>query len=206
MTKIIHTPALATLVRPGNLAVLLEQAPPRGMIAVRANLDSASVSTALGKITGLAVPAMRQFVCNNQFSVYWMSPDELLVETSLDNVGPCLAAMGGVLAGTHHLLADMSDARVVLRLAGDGCREVLAKGLAVDFDPAAFRPGMLRRSHIAKVAVMVTQVAAVPDIFDIYCFRSYGRHVYNTLRRYARAGSLPATRLLVSAPPQPSGK
>jgi hypothetical protein len=69
--------------------------------------------------------------------------------------GAAVAALLAALAGKHHLVADVSDARAVFTITGDGAREVLAKCCPVDVAPGVFGPGEVRRTRAAQVAAAV---------------------------------------------------
>ena len=52
-------------------------------------------------------------------------------------------------------VSDQSDARLVLQLSGPRVRDVLAKGLAIDLHPKAFKPGDVANTLIAYVGVQI---------------------------------------------------
>ncbi len=182
--------------------VRIDEAAPRGMIALRADLAAAPVQAAVQKITGLALPERRRIVGKGDLALAWMSPDELLILT------PCAAAethrqaLESALKGQHHLAADVSDARALFTLTGPRAREVLAKLTPADLSPTAFPPGELRRSRLAQVAAAFWQDAA-GDI-SLICFRSQARYVFALLKNAARPGSEvdgPQAFLLPEIPP-----
>ncbi len=142
---------------------------------------------ALGAL-GLAVPGQRRIIGDAALRVGWMAPDELLlVLPDRPGVAALLALLHPVLAGQHHLLADISDSRVMLRLSGRRWREVLAKAAPVDLAPAVFAPGELRRSRAGQVAVAFWAESA--DVAVLIAPRSVAGHVLDLLRGLARPGS-----------------
>lgn len=78
-----------------------------------------------------------------------------------------LAAVFGPTA----LVADQSDARVCLRLAGPGVRTLLEKGCALDLHPRAFPPGSAASTEIALMPAWIWTEDA--DVFTVAVSRSY---------------------------------
>ncbi|MFN6977960.1 MAG: sarcosine oxidase subunit gamma family protein, partial [Gemmobacter sp.] len=113
----------------------------------------------------------------------WMAPDEILL--LVPDAGAAMAALAPPLAGTHHLMADVSDARAVFCLAGQGTRGVLARLCPVDLDPAAFGAGDVRRSRAAQVAAAIWAEGEAD--FRLACFRSVEGYVAALLAGAAAA-------------------
>ncbi|MEL6609215.1 MAG: sarcosine oxidase subunit gamma family protein [Pseudomonadota bacterium] len=157
-----------------GLATITETA-PRGMIAVRGDLASKQMAKAVGK-----VPA--RGTCTGE--VAWMSPDEVLVMCPRDKAEARIATLTKALAGTHHMVTDVSDARAVFTISGKGARDVMAKVCPVDFRPAAFGPGQFRRTRIAQVACAFWLDDA--GAFHLICFRSVADYVWAVLEDAAQ--------------------
>lgn len=160
-----------------------------GMVTLRGDLASAPIRESVLAATGLALPDRRRITIGGDRAAAWMSPDELLLFTGPGNGDRLAAALGAALSGVHHLAADVSSARAVFRLEGEGGREVLAKGAPVDLRRAAFGPGDLRRTRLGQVAVAFWMVDAVT--IDLVCFRSVADFTAGWLAKAAAPGSLP---------------
>ena len=169
----------------------LSEAPLRGMITLRGDLGETAFANALEGATGLAVPSLRRGAYDGDRGALWMSPDELLLMLPYGEVGETLTKLAKALDGQHHLAVDVSDARAVFRLEGSAAREVLAKGAPVDLSPDAFGDGDVRRTRIGQVAAAFTQVASEPDTFEIVCFRSYARYLWDWLVASSVEGTMP---------------
>ena len=84
---------------------------------------------------------------------------------------------GGVAVEARKRLAgrafaiDQSHGRVVLRLEGEGARNLLQKGLNVDLHPTEFPATSLAQTGLAGIAVMVHSLT--PATFDLYVARSF---------------------------------
>ena len=178
-----------TLAAPPEAPVSVIRTDPGGMIVLRARLEAPGVAAAVRTATGIVPPVTRQIVLAGARGAAWMSPDELLLFVPPAEVAETLAALGAALAGTPHLVADVSDARARFRLEGAGAREVIAKGAPVDLSPAAFQPGEIRRTRLGQVACAFWQ--AGPETFELICFRSVGGFVGDWLAAAARRGPLP---------------
>jgi sarcosine oxidase, subunit gamma len=163
--------------------------PPTGMIALRGDLADPALAAAVTAATGRSVPAIRRIDGGFEAGAAWMSPDELLLLVPYAEAPARAAELGAALAGTHHLVADVSDARAGFALDGAGAREVLAKGVPVDLHPAAFGPGDLRRTRLGQVAAAFWMPA--PERFELVCFRSVAAFVEAWLRQAATPGTLP---------------
>ncbi|MEM8786799.1 MAG: sarcosine oxidase subunit gamma family protein [Pseudomonadota bacterium] len=164
----------------------VERLPPRGMLTLRGDL------TALGRVatavTGLGMPEARRILFDGERAVAWMAPDEVMLMLPVQEVAAALETARAGLTKVPHLLADVSDARVVFRVAGPGAREVLAKGMPVDLAPDRFAEGEIRRSRLGEVAAAVW---AREGAIEVMCFRSVADFVEDWLRHAARRGSLP---------------
>jgi sarcosine oxidase subunit gamma len=164
--------------------VRIEEAGLRGMVTLRADLGADVVRTAVKDIIGAEVPGVRRASFAKGRGALWMSPDELLLLVPPAGAPAAAAQLGRGLAGVHHLVAEVSDARAVFRLTGDlaAVREVLAKLSPADLSPSAFAEGEVRRTKLG-------QVAAAFWIEDggitLVSFRSVAAYVFDLLSNAA---------------------
>lgn len=165
--------------------VTVSEAGLRGMITVRGDLASAAMKKAVKAATGTAVPSQRRIEVAGDRAAAWMSPDELLVLVPYADAPGTVAALEAALAGTHHLVADVSDARAVFTIRGAKADEVLRKLCPVDFD--ALAEGEIRRTRAAQVAAAFWKSG--PEEFTLVSFRSVAGYVMGLLEVSARPGS-----------------
>lgn len=165
------------------------QCDPRGMITLRGDLGSDAIVNALKSVCGTAVPRQREIILGDSFTVAWMSPDELLIMCDYGAANENVSALQGALAGVHHLVVNVSDARAVFEVTGPGWRDVLGKGAPVDFSAAAFPAGMIRRSRIGQVACAMWMTSDTRA--ELVCFRSVEAHMAEWLSMATQEGSLP---------------
>ncbi len=164
--------------------VTLQDRGPTGMITLRGDLAAPAMAKALDKVLGLTIPATRRVQPakgSGQAQAAWMSPDELLLILPYGQVATVCASLSAALEGTHHLVADVSDARALITVSGPDARvrEVLAKLAPVDLHPAQFGPGDFRRTRLAQVAGAFWMPEA--GRIDVVCFRSVAQYVFDLL-------------------------
>ena len=170
-------------------AITVTEAGLQGMITLRGDLSGKALRAAVKSATGADIPDVRRITTGNKGRVAWMSPDELLLLVDYAEADAITAALGKALAGEHHMATNVSDARVLFRLNGQGAREVLAKGAPVDLSPQAFGVGDLRRTRIGQLAAAFWMVDA--ETFEVVCFRSVGGFLFDWLSVAAEEGTLP---------------
>lgn len=179
-------PVSAIQGRSADLAIRIEDAGPQGMVTLRGDLGAAKLAAAVRDAVGVGVPAMGEAAFAGGRGAVWMSPDELLLRMDYADAPGVATALGEALAGTHHLVLDVADARTVIRLSGEAVGEVLAKGAPVDLSTGAFPPGSARRSHMGQIAVAFWRLDETE--WEIVALRSYGHHLFDWLAAAAREG------------------
>lgn len=165
----------------------IEELGLRGMITLRGDLSASKLKKAVTGVAGVDMPGQRGCACVDDRGIAWMSPDELLVMVPYEEVAASLKTMETALKGTHHLLADVSDARAVFSVKGAKAREVLAKLAPVDLHPDAFQPGEMRRTRLAQVPAAFWMRDA--ESFELICFRSVAPYVFALLTNAAQPGA-----------------
>lgn len=158
----------------------------RGMITLRGDLTSKEMAEAVKAAAGTAMPEQREITVNGDFAVAWMSSDELLLLCPYEDVAKSLEALDIALAGSHSMIANVSDARALIRVSGAGAREVVAKLAPVDFSSEAFPKGAFRRSRMAQVAAAMWM--SDDNAVDVICFRSVAPYVMGLLTVSAEKG------------------
>lgn len=165
----------------------ITEVPLQGMISVRGNMASPSLKNAATGIAGTDLPGARKASVEGARGILWMSPDELLVLCHYDDVPSAIDKMTATHGAEHALLVNVSDARASFRIGGPRAREVMAKLCPVDFSPDAFGQGTFRRTRMAQVAAAVWMSGE--EEFQVICFRSVARYVFDLLCVAAQEGS-----------------
>lgn len=154
-------------------------------IATRASAGGAVVQS-FDQAYGFKLPDAGRMVAGSSVSAVWAGPGQWLVfapETDGRDLERELRANLGSLAS----VADQSDARVFVRVAGPQSRAALAKLLPVDIHPRAFPPGSSVITHAAHIGVMVWHCDKLdkPDCFVLACSRSYAKSFWHALMQAA---------------------
>jgi sarcosine oxidase subunit gamma len=154
----------------------------RGMIDLRGDLNDSRFTAAVKKVLSQSLPGTpRSSAAKDDISVLWLSVDQWLITCPRARTAALLTALNKALTGIHSLVVDVSDARSIIRLEGQGAREVLMKGAPVDLTTQEYERGYVRRLRFAELAALVHIVSDQPDILDLYVFRSYADYVWNWL-------------------------
>ena len=171
----------------GGQTIRIEDRGPVGQVTLRGDLGSEALRAAVKAGVGVDVPDRLRSDFDGDRGAVWMAPDELLLFTTYGAAEALAASLGEALTGEHHLAVNVSDARTVIRLSGANVAEVLAKGAPVDLGAAAFPAGTARRTHIGGVAVGFWRRAE--HEWEIVCFSSYARHLFDWLVQSSVEGS-----------------
>jgi sarcosine oxidase subunit gamma len=157
---------------------------PLGMISLRAKPGVKGLAAAVEAVTGTALPKQRRIEIKGDRAAGWMSPDEYLLILPYGETGAAVESLGKALAGEHHLVAVVSDARAVFRIEGEKADQVIRKLCPADLD--SLEPGELRRTRAAQVAAAFWQDG---DGYTLVCFRSVAGYVMGILSASAAKGA-----------------
>ncbi len=115
-------------------------------------------------------------------TVVWAGPSQWLVY-ALDENGRDLELELRAKLGATASVADQSDARTFVRVAGPASRATLAKLLPIDVHASAFPAGSAAITHAAHIGVLVwrSDKPRSPDCFMVACPRSYAGSFWHTL-------------------------
>lgn len=130
---------------------------------------TAALAARLRDALGLELAAPGCWTASGEIVCVWLGPDRWQIEhADRPDLARQLSDVTGGLGGA----IEMSDARVVLSVAGEGSREVLARLLPLDLHPRAFGPGRTAATVAAHISVYVRQIDSVPT-WQIACPRGY---------------------------------
>ena len=167
--------------------VTISEAGPTGMVTLRADLNDPKVQSALA-FSGREIPQAGRTTGGDEASVLWMSPDELLMICAYDAADVLVANMVEAFEDTHSLVVNVSDARALFDLAGEGraIREVLAKVSPADMRETSLGVGHVRRTRLAQVPAAFWFTGK--DAARLICFRSVKGYVSGLLAKVAEPG------------------
>lgn len=166
--------------------VTVEEMGLQGMVTLRADLSAAAGS--VKRVTGADMPARRGITFGSAGRVAWMSPDEILILCDHAAADETVSALTHALAGQHHLAVNVSDARALFRVTGEGgtLRDVLAKITPADMAADALPPGEMRRTRLQQAAGAIWFESETEA--RVICFRSVAQYVFDLLAVSAREG------------------
>ena len=180
--------ALANRATPDNAYVALREITSRGMIDLRGQTTDRKFAAAVKNVLGIDLPKTpRTSISFGDVKVLWLGPDQWLLVCGR-NKAPALAAeLQKALDKIHSLVVDVSDMRSVIRIEGEGLREVLMKCGSLDFIDPEFAPGYVRRMRFAEIAALFNVVEQ--KVIDLYVFRSFADYAWDILLKASRKGS-----------------
>jgi sarcosine oxidase, subunit gamma len=188
MSELFIESPLAHREAPHGLSIDLREIKDRGMIDVRGLTSDKKFMAAAKKVLGVDLPKMPRTSSSwGDVKCLWLSVDQWLVLCAKSKVDELISLLRAELAGVHSLVVDVSDMRAVMRLEGEGVREVLLKGSSLDLLSDDYKSGTVRRMRFAEIAALLHVVEG--SVFDIYVFRSYADYVWEFLLATAREGS-----------------
>lgn len=188
MSELAYESPLAGVTAPAGLSISLREIADRGMIDLRGLASDPAFMSAAHDALGFALPtAPRTSASWGDVKVLWLSVDQWLILSSRSKAHEILANLRTALKGIHSLAVDVSDMRAVIRLEGEGLREILMKGTSLDLLDAEYKPGLCRRMRFAEIAALLHVVE--DNVFDVYVFRSYAHYTWEFLCTTARDAS-----------------
>ena len=185
MSELRFESALAHRGSPDGLAIGLREMTGRGMIDLRGLATDRKFLAAAKSVLGADLPRTpRTSVSWGDIKLLWLSVDQWLILCPGARAAELLAALHKAFTGVHSLAVDVSDMRAVMRLEGEGSREVLMKGCSLDLLGGDYVPGTVRRMRYAEIAALLHVVE--DTVFDVYVFRSYADYAWEFILRSAR--------------------
>jgi len=188
MSELAYESPLAGATVPAGVSISLREITDRGMIDLRGLSTDPAFMSAAHDALGFALPTQpRTSASWGDVKVLWLSVDQWLILSSRSKAHEILANLRAALKGIHSLAVDVSDMRAVIRLEGEGLREILMKGTSLDILDAEYKPGLCRRMRFAEIAALLHVVE--DNVFDVYVFRSYAHYTWEFLCTTAREAS-----------------
>lgn len=105
--------------------------------------------------------------------ILWLGPDEWLV-TADGDAPDLLPRLERAVAGRRAAVSDLSASRVILEIAGNSARELLAAGCGLDLHPRVFGSGRCAQTLFARIPVILDQLSDAP-LYRVLVRRSSAR-------------------------------
>jgi len=166
---------------PAQAGIELSERAYIGKVNLRGDKDDPKFASAINTALAVDLPVAPNTVASNeQYTVYWLGPDEWLVHCAQDMQSSTLSRLQESLRGRHAAVTDVSDYYVVIRLSGDKAREVLAKGTPFDVHPRVFGAGACAQTCFGHASILLHCVDDAP-VFDIQVRWSFAEYLWRYL-------------------------
>jgi sarcosine oxidase subunit gamma len=187
MAEPIRTSPLADLARPerslaGPAPVTLAELPFAGKLVLRGGDD---VRARAAEALGFALPEPQRSTVGEGARALWLGPDEWLLLVPAEAASTTAAALREALAGLHHAVVVVSDRLTGIAVDGPRSREALNAGCPLDLHRRAFAPGMVVRTLLGKVAVVLHRPED-DDRFELHVNGSLAPYAWQFLENAAR--------------------
>ena len=167
---------------PGLVLAELGQVALASVIARKGK--AAQANEACRRSFGVELPRVPRRVEGRDIELLWTGPGQWMALLRRDlPPGELEARLAAFFAGLASV-AEQSDGRSIIRVAGPKARDALAKGLPIDLHPRAFRPGDTALTVAALIGVQIWQVDDVPT-YEIAVFRGFARSFWHFLTESA---------------------
>jgi sarcosine oxidase subunit gamma len=168
----------------GEAGIRLAERPAPGLLSLRGDSDAEAFLAAARDGLGFDLPTTPNSTAGlAAVKALWLGPSEWLL-VSAEPVAALAAALSAALDKRHYALNDVSDSRTVLLLAGPRARDLLAKACSLDLHASVFGPGDCAQSSLARVPMLLHQLAEDPDAgptYEIYVHRSLADYAWRWL-------------------------
>ncbi len=178
---------LAALPEPGggDCGIEVQILPSPAQVNLRGDPANEIFVATVEAVLGQALPRLANTFSEGRQRVYWLGPDEWLIQVLDIGNSKLVTELEQQLAGHHAAVNEVSGGQVTLCLAGKRVRDVLAKGCTLDLHTDSFPVGSCAQTSLAKAGMLIS-VLAVPDAFEIIVRRSFAEYVALWLHHSAR--------------------
>ena len=160
--------------------IQLRELPLQGHFNLRVNPADSDAMARAASVVGLPLPtSVLTSVEKDGVRVSWVSPDEWVVLMPREKAAGFEVAFRAAMQDLHYSIVDISGGQTVLSLSGEGAREVLMKGAAVDMHPSVFGVGKVVGTALAKSSAMI--VCDEPDSYLLLIRRSFSNYIWDWL-------------------------
>lgn len=146
-----------------------------GHLDLRGKAADGHFVTTCEKILGQPLPLAPNTFSTADGRVYWLGPDEWLVVGEAARIDALAAELTLALRDSHAAVNNLSGGQIALRLTGEPCRDLLAKGCTLDMHPRVFSAGRCAQSGLARANVLLGCLE--DDSFELVVRRSFADYL-----------------------------
>lgn len=170
--------------RAGDPGVIVSEVREAGLAAVTARKGRcAALLEAARAAFGVELPVTPRRVEGRDIAFIWSGPGQWLACRRSAPAAGMEAMLATPFAGLAAIV-DQSHGRTVLRVTGPRVRDALAKGLAIDLDPRAFKTGHAAVTAVTHVGVHLWQVDDSPT-YELSVPRGFAQSFWHWLEASA---------------------
>lgn len=162
-------------------AVAIAEEPFITMVELRLD-PSGPGATAAAALLGVGLPtAPSSYAESVDTTVIWLGPDEWLVISAALAGRELESRLREAVAPHGGAAVDVSGQRTTLRLRGSHCRDVLAKGCALDLHPGVFAGGSAAQTILGRTGIILLAVDGSGADYRILVRSSFARYLADWL-------------------------
>lgn len=179
---------LAGIIRGGDHGVVGDEG-PRVVVAERLGLgllnlagpDDEAFFDAVREVIGFDLPKEPNTASASETRVaLWTGPGSWLIAFNENAAEAIVDSFRDIPCGGSVAVADLSHGRTVIRIGGGACRDVLAKGCAIDFHPRRFLAGDCAQTNLAGISILIHAVTDEP-VYDLFVPRGFALSAWEWL-------------------------
>ena len=152
-------------------------------VNIRGDSDNDVFLQAVKSVFGVSLPVIANTVVRDAHTIYWMGPDEWLVQ-SYESAAGLIEKFRDQETARGSTAVDVSDGSVMFRISGERAVDVLARGCTLDLHPQKFSNGQCAQTAIARTSVLLTSSAG-DSAFEIVVRRTFAEYLALWLRHAA---------------------
>jgi sarcosine oxidase subunit gamma len=159
---------------------LLRELPHCGKLVFQARGEIETVREAFVQAVGQELPVEPNTSTDVDHRVLWLSQRKWLIVLEPEMLRDTHRRLKEALMPQRCLVSDVSDGRIVLEVAGDRARDLLAGVCPLDLNDGHFGPGRCAQSLLVRVPLLLHQVDSRPG-YHLYVDRSFARYAWDWL-------------------------
>ena len=156
-----------------------------GKINLRGKSNDKEFMKNVGSVLDLLLPIEPNVkVSNNNVNIIWLSPNEWLIETHIDETQKVLKILKSALNPQKTAITDVSFNRTVLRLEGEYVYTLLSKYLVINLEEVLKTNYSVAQTIFIKIPILLIRNNDGNEItsIDIHLNRSHAKYVYELLK------------------------
>ena len=178
--------------RMSDSTLKLQRLMDNGYINLRGAANNPEFLDAVETATGLALPVEPNTVASGEHDIYWLGPNEWMLVGEQAATSRLTVALTRELEQQHAAVNDLSGGQITYRLSGEGARQLLSKGCALDLHPSVFSHGACAQTGLAKAGVILRPLHGEFG-FDVLVRLSFADYLWQWLLRAGRGYRIEVT-------------